>query len=128
MTQQQLRLESWFSHRRCRNGKLGRGFHAESAWYCPLQRCFVCDKLGGLKDVRDHGDVYGWSLANPDDWAEIPARDHETLCLSCWMRAKQVMNLRWDARELKRLANKLLKEVRGAKERRPDARGPNGCD
>ena len=74
-----------------------------------LNTCFVCGKTSTPKKVQYRSKVHGWiddKTYNRKYW------DHAMLCMGCWNKVRPIEDRLWEAREIRRLTNKLNGEIK----------------
>ena len=73
-----------------------------------LNTCEVCGKTSTPKKVHYRSGVSCWNYINMKEFS--PTKD--TLCMGCWNKLKPIVKRQNEAKEIKRLINKLLRESR----------------
>lgn len=72
--------------------------------------CGVCNKKGSNSNINTKWGLYGWNKDNRYSGCHHEAIKKSTLCVSCWNKLKAIQKKEEEAREIKRLSNKLNRE------------------
>jgi len=101
--------------------KKGRFKNTTLEWgpeYTPLISCEACKKLGTERKICYRSDIDGWDTPKREktemynENGYILTHSKTTLCLSCWNKAKSIINKQIDYYEIRRLINKLTLVIR----------------
>lgn len=84
--------------------------------YTRVYYCELCGKAGDGKRIQSRY-VYGWEYIKKEEGNSITI-----LCCGCWNKTKAIKNKHREALEIKRLSNKLLKEIRNGRKNQNNGR------
>jgi len=91
-----------------KSGKPGKKIYTRRYWYTPLNQCDLCGMWSTPKKIHYRGDVYGWDW---DKGSEYLTPSKDVLCMGCWNKVKVISKRKREAKELKKLTNKLYREA-----------------